>query len=145
MYTSPTPITISSKITAIHLVGSIDILGMAMAKLDNSLQNNPIIYMFQQFIDLQQEKQIAERMSAYLEAYKKDINMISPIIDCLRGIRDNLAEPNSLGKEPQHTSAAFQADCLEYELNGCVHNCDHKADDDAAAKDILKKYKDYLS
>ena len=122
--------TISSPHSALLLVGNIDILGAALCTLGNNLAENPIMQMWaelkQDRADLNSSSFSADcGLPAMLEgcdvpaAMKKlesDIVMISPMIQCLRQLRDLLADANGISAETQYHTAAYTAEQMAAEL-----------------------------
>jgi hypothetical protein len=122
--------TISFPHSALLLVGNIDILGAAMCTLGNNLAENPIMQMWaelkQDRADLDSSSFSADcGLPAMLEgcdvpaAMKKlesDIVMISPMIQCLRQLRDLIADANGIAAEEQYKTAAYTAEQIAAEL-----------------------------
>jgi hypothetical protein len=122
--------TISFPHSALLLVGNIDILGAAMCTLGNNLAENPIMQMWaelkQDRADLDSSSFSADcGLPAMLEgcdvpaAMKKlesDIVMISPMIQCLRQLRDLLADANGISADAQYKTAAYTAEQIAAEL-----------------------------
>ena len=122
--------TISSPHSALLLVGNMDILGAALCTLGNNLAENPIMQMWaelkQDRADLNSSSFSADcGLPAMLEgcdvpaAMKKlesDIVMISPMIQCLRQLRDLLADANGISAETQYHTAAYTAEQMAAEL-----------------------------
>ena len=122
--------TIASPHSALLLVGNIDILGAALCTLGNNLIENPIMQIWaelkQDRADLDFPSFDADRgLPAMLEgcdvpaAMKKlesDIVMISPMIQCLRQLRDILANANGISEDSQYKTAAYTAEQIAAEL-----------------------------
>lgn len=122
--------TISSPHSALLLVGNIDILGAALCTLGNNLAENPIMQMWaelkQDRADLDSSSFSADcGLPAMLEgcdvpaAMKKlesDIVMISPMIQCLRQLRDLIADANGISADAQYHTAAYTAEQIAAEL-----------------------------
>ena len=122
--------TISSPHSALLLVGNIDILGAALCTLGNNLAENPIMQMWaelkQDRADLDFPSFDADRglpamiegcdMPAAMKKLESDIVMISPMIQCLRQLRDLLADANGISAEEQYKTAAYTAEQIACEL-----------------------------
>lgn len=122
--------TISSPHSALLLVGNIDILGAALCTLGNNLAENPIMQMWaelkQDRADLDCPSFSADRglpamiegcdMPAAMKKLESDIVMISPMIQCLRQLRDLLADANGISAETQYHTAAYTAEQMAAEL-----------------------------
>jgi len=122
--------TISSPHSALLLVGNIDILGAALCTLGNNLAENPIMQMWaelkQDRADLNSSSFSADcglpamlegcDMPAAMKKLESDIVMISPMIQCLRQLRDLLADANGIAAEEQYKTAAYTAEQIAAEL-----------------------------
>jgi hypothetical protein len=112
------------------LVGNIDILGAALCTLGNNLAENPIMQMW---AELKQDRASLDSssfsadcglpamlegcdMPAAMKKLESDIVMISPMIQCLRQLRDLLADANGIAAEEQYKTAAYTAEQIAAEL-----------------------------
>jgi hypothetical protein len=122
--------TISFPHSALLLVGNIDILGAAMCTLGNNLAENPIMQMW---AELKQDRAGLDSSSfsadcglpamlegcdvpAAMKKLESDIVMISPMIQCLRQLRDLLADANGISADAQYKTAAYTAEQIAAEL-----------------------------
>ena len=122
--------TISSPHSALLLVGNIDILGAALCTLGNNLAENPIMQMWtelkQDRADLDSPSFSADcglpamiegcDMPAAMKKLESDIVMISPMIQCLRQLRDLIADANGISGDEQYKTAAYTAEQIACEL-----------------------------